>query len=127
MKEYKCDTCEKIFTKKCNLEAHKNKKKKCTKISHVIKKLKKENKVLEDENILLKNILMDINLLIKKSEEIKSLLLSQKPTIINNETVNNNNSEIVNNIFIVDFGKEDIDKIDKKLFLESFLESLKDF
>ena len=34
MSEYKCDTCNKLFNRKFNLDRHKNKKFPCSKMNH---------------------------------------------------------------------------------------------
>ena len=121
--KYICTYCEKSFTRLDSLKKHLNSRCKSKENHEELEKLKEEMKFiiegfknLENENIKLKN-------------EIETI---QKGSIKNNNTqiINNNNNDnrqinkgIIQNNFIVQFGEEDIDKIDLNEAMKTFLTS----
>jgi hypothetical protein len=106
-KEYKCNYCNKVFSKNSNIYRH-------IKVSCKVKKLDDINKEtiyqqLLNEHLNLKNEFV----------EIKNKLL--KGSTINNNSNNSNNNinnGTINNIQIIAHGKEDLSKIKEDVVLQ---------
>ena len=140
-----CEHCAKYFTRKASLIRHYNT---CTVHKNIIEQLKVENEKLkneqrikEEENEKLKNeqrIKDEENEKLKNEQRIKdeeneklkieneklNNTIINKPAIINNGTINNNNNNNIN-INIVNYGEEDLSKLDLKKILKydnSFIE-----
>ncbi len=122
-----CTYCEKSFTRIDSLKKHLNGRCKSKENHDELEKLKEDMKFLmenykniEIENVNLKNKIIEIETIQKDGINNKQ--------IINNNTQNNNdnrqiNKGIIQNNFIVQFGEEDIDKIDLKEAMKTFLTS----
>lgn len=123
--KYICSYCEKSFTRIDSLKKHLNGRCKSKDNHDELEKLKEDMKFLmenykniENENINLKNKIIEIE-------------TNQKGDNKNNtQIINNNNNDnrqinkgIIQNNFIVQFGEEDIDKIDLKEAMKTFLNS----
>jgi hypothetical protein len=136
MPTYNCDLCNKLFIKKDNYIKHKNRKIKCIEniytnnciycnktfknkgnVSRHMANNCKILKKIQDEKEEIFNKLVELE---KENNKLKNQLI-HKP--INNTTINNNNkltnNGIINNITIVAYGKEDMDKINKNDILKA--------
>ena len=122
--ETECTFCLKIFSSVCNLNKHMNN-------SCKIKKQKENNKeeifkkLLEENNKQFNKQLNEQKEFMKKmSEENKHLraevdkLKSNKNTVKNNHSNNTTNSHNTTNIVMMDFGKENLQIIDKSEFIK---------
>jgi hypothetical protein len=118
-----CSYCEKSFTRIDSLKKHLNGRCKSKENHDELEKLKEDMRFLmenykniENENVNLKNKIIKIE-------------TNQKAGNNNTQIINNNNDNrqinkgIIQNNFIVQFGEEDIDKIDLKEAMKTFLTS----
>jgi len=111
--EYKCTLCSKSFLNSYNLKKHINNN--C--------KIKKKNEN-EKEEIFKQLISKYEKSLCDAVEEIKNLraevnkLKSKKPSVKNNHSNNTTNSHNTTNIVMMDFGKENLQIIDKSEFIK---------
>ena len=127
-----CSYCEKSFTRIDSLKKHLNGRCKSKENHDELEKLKEEMKFITDGFINLQNNYQTMeNENMKLKNEIEKIQKGgdaiNNTKIINN---NNNNSDnrqinkgIIQNNFIVQFGEEDIDKIDLKGAMKTFLTS----
>ena len=139
IKDFKCDYCDKIFTRQDNLKRH-------------LDKICLKKKIKEEKDIILYQLLEEMNKKVK-NVELKNQQLENELSIIknnnvnhsknsnnilnnnsnnnsnnnisNNNILNNNNTQIHNNINIVAFGKEDLnqlvsDSVCKKILFKGF-------
>ena len=122
-----CTYCEKSFTRLDSLKKHLNSRCKSKENHDELEKLKEDMKFLmenykniENENVNLKNKIIEI-------ETIQKADNKNNTKNINNTQINNDNRQInkgiIQNNFIVQFGEEDIDKIDLKEAMKTFLTS----
>jgi hypothetical protein len=123
-----CSYCEKSFTRIDSLKKHLNGRCKSKENHDELEKLKEEMKFImegfknlqnnyqnmENENIKLKN---EIEIIQKEGNK------NNNTQIINNNDNRQINKGIIQNNFIVQFGEEDIDKIDLKEAMKIFLNS----
>ena len=131
-----CPYCDKIFTRSDNLHRHLNDRCKSKGNYDELEKLKEDMKLiiqnyqkiennyqnLENENANLKNKIVEIEIIQKGTN------LNNEPKIINNvnNTINNNQINkgvIVNNIQLVQFGNEDMAKLNLVDAMKSYLKS----
>ena len=124
MKEYKCNTCGKIFDRLSNYNNHNNRKFKCRSLNVT------DNNI--DNNIDLTTMLHKFNEMANKiinvereNETLKEelALLKKSTNIIKNTTLNNSNNtqniETVNiQILLNAFGKEDLSHLNNKQIKE---------
>ena len=130
----KCDNCDKTFTTQPSMRRHmmkscKNKDictdekqqiyEKLLELQHEIDTLKIKSEKIEMENIKLKNEIKQGNTL--SQDRLLGSIYERNTNIVNNASIvaaNNNgviatNNGTINNIILVECGKEDISKIDK--------------
>jgi len=140
-----CMYCEKIFTRMDNLQRHLNGRCKSKGNYDELEKLKEEMKViiqnyqkmennyqnLENENLNLKNKIEKIDeveiVQVAESKNNESNIINN--TVTNNiNNINNNNSQtnkgvIINNVQLVQFGSEDVSKLNLVDAMKSYLKS----
>ena len=117
-----CSYCEKIFTRTDSLKKHLNGRCKSKENSDELQKLKEDIKVLFNNYQILLNEQKVSNKNIDSNDNIKT---------INNNQINNNNNQINKgvilnntvNIQVVQFGNEDIDKLNLVDAMKSYLKS----
>lgn len=137
MKEYKCEDCNKIFSQKCHFINHKNRKNKCNAIKedNICKYCNKEFTKKSSLTRHIKNVCYKEKEIYKKLEELEKeknklekqlnkkkkldkKILDKQKSITNNITNNIINNNITNNnnitINLYPYGKEDMDRIDKR-------------
>ena len=127
IKNYKCEKCNKEFLLKSNYTNHINKNKPCN-VNDLInenKSLLIKIKELENKNLLLENVnkynlqLENENIKLKsENDKINELYNNLLNKYINNNTINNtniitNNNTNTINIKLVNFGCENINKLNK--------------
>jgi hypothetical protein len=119
---HECTKCGKEFTHKSTFDKHINNKKPCIS-EYVLKKLKKndeliieKNELIEDKDILLqqqKQIIHDLELLIKEKDKQLDKFIAKTGKIINNNV--SSTSTITNNtINLTDLGSENVKKLSLK-------------
>ena len=120
-----CSFCNKKYSSKYTLSRHFNdscKIKKDTEIEkeNIFKLLLEKDKQKEFEINELKK---QNKLLMDKIDKLINLKKHSKPikTINNNQSITNNLSNTINNIIMVNFGKEDLSIIDEKLFIDKII------
>ena len=123
-----CIYCDKTFARSDSLQRHLNGRCKSKENHDELEKLKEEMKFiiegfknLQTENINLKNEIQTIQKENNKKKD-KHIINNNTQIINNNDNKQINNGIIQNNI-IVQFGEEDIDKIDIKEAMKTFLSS----
>jgi hypothetical protein len=136
-KKFVCKYCDKIFTRNNNLQRHIIHR---CKIKKKLDEAKELEKLKEELNLVVKtckNMEANFENLKKEHEELKNNIgvkTSKKTTKITNNTINDNkqtNNGIINhnsnnntvNIKVVQFGNEDIDKINLKDAIKLYLKS----
>ena len=123
-KGYICNFCDVSFTRSTTLKRHliercKVRKEELQEKEAIFQELIKQNELLKNQNEKLNNQLLEqnkliIELLVKKNIKDKS------KNIQNNNNIKNQNNGIINNI-IIQHGKEDLTKIENKVFFDAFL------
>jgi regulator of replication initiation timing len=123
--ECTCKYCDKIFTRADNLQRHLENRCKLKVYYDELEKLKenmktivKNNQILETENEKLKNKTGNIEIVQKINGD------NNDPQMVNNNSINN--GVILNknvNVRIVQFGSEDIDKLDLIDAMKTYLKS----
>ena len=109
MVKYTCGNCGRIFTRKDSYEAHCNRKYPCEKVEvdnpqEMLIKLAEEMANLKKENDEMKQKIA------KLEESVKTV------NNVNHGTINNTTNNTIN---LIAYGKEDIDKIDKKCIIKA--------
>jgi hypothetical protein len=119
-KNYSCSFCKDQFTRSDHLKRHldrcKIRKEECKEKDEIFKKL------LEQNNILMSTIDIQkdqINQLIKANDNLVQQIKLTKSQTQNNKNIKNQNNGTINNINIIQFGKEDLSAIDNKPFFEA--------
>jgi hypothetical protein len=119
-KKYSCSFCKDQFTRSDHLKRHldrcKIRKEECKEKDEIFKKL------LEQNNILMSTIDIQkdqINQLIKANDNLVQQIKLTKSQTQNNKNIKNQNNGTINNINIIQFGKEDLSAIDNKPFFEA--------
>jgi len=119
-KKYSCSFCKDQFTRSDHLKRHldrcKIRKEECKEKDEIFKKL------LEQNNILISTIDIQkdqINQLIKANDNLVQQIKLTKSQTQNNKNIKNQNNGTINNINIIQFGKEDLSAIDNKPFFEA--------
>lgn len=119
-KKYSCSFCKDQFTRSDHLKRHldrcKIRKEECKEKDEIFKKL------LEQNNILMSTIDIQkdqINQLIKANDNLVQQIKLSKSQTQNNKNIKNQNNGTINNIKIIQFGKEDLSAIDNKPFFEA--------
>jgi hypothetical protein len=120
-KGYICNFCKTSFTRSTTLKRHllercKIRKEEIREKEAIFQELLQQNILLKDQNEKLNNQLLEQNKFIIG-------LLEHKNNIQNNKNIKNQNNGIINNTIIIQHGKEDLSKIDDKVFLDAFLKS----
>ena len=123
-KGYICNFCDVSFTRSTTLKRHliercKARKEEIQEKEAIFQELLKQNELLKNQNEKLSNQLLEqnkliIELLVKKNIKDKS------KNIQNNKNIKNQNNGTINNI-IIQHGKEDLTKIENKVFFDAFL------
>jgi hypothetical protein len=123
-KGYICNFCDVSFTRSTTLKRHliercKARKEEIQEKEAIFQELLKQNELLKNQNEKLNNQLLEqnkliIELLVKKNIKEKS------KNIQNNKNIKNQNNGTINNI-IIQHGKEDLTKIENKVFFDAFL------
>jgi hypothetical protein len=132
-KPYKCKFCPNKFTSKTAMYTHirdvckikKEEEKKQKDFNERLKKIEEENKTLKKQaDMNEKKTQKEIK---KLKAQIKTQSAISKTKNINNGSVvnNNNNNNIINNIAFIGYGKEDMEKIDKKEILKAIQNGFK--
>ena len=131
-KNLTCMYCDKIFTRNDNLQRHQNTYCK-SKVNHDdLEDLKVKMNIIinnyekiEKENINLKNKIDEIELIKNEEKPVnkinKKTINNTNNTNSNNNNNNNINNGVVNNINIVQFGEEDISKLNLPEAVKQFL------
>ena len=130
-KDYICNFCKTSFTRSTTLKRHllercKIRKEEIREKEEIFQELLQQNMILKDQNVKLNNQLLEqnkliIELLVKDNKDNKDNKDSNNKNI-KNQNIKNQNNGIINNI-IIQYGKEDLSKIDDKVFLDAFLKS----
>ena len=122
-KDYICNFCKTTFTRSTTLKRHllercKIRKEEIREKEAIFQELLQQNILLKDQNEKLNNQLLEQNkFIIGLLEQNNS-----KNSIQNNKNIKNQNNGVINNI-IIQHGKEDLSKIDDKVFLDAFLKN----
>jgi len=121
-KGYICNFCKTSFTRSTTLKRHllercKIRKEEVREKEAIFQELLQQNILLKDQNEKLNNQLLEQNKFIIGLLEQNN---QSKNNIQNNKNIKNQNNGIINNI-IIQHGKEDLSKIDNKVFLDAFL------
>jgi len=122
-KGYICNFCKTSFTRSTTLKRHllercKIRKEEIREKEAIFQELLQQNILLKDQNEKLNNQLLEQNKFI-----IGLLEQNNKNSIQNNKNIKNQNNGIINNTIIIQHGKEDLSKIDDKVFLDAFLKN----
>ena len=122
-KGYICNFCKTSFTRSTTLKRHllercKIRKEEIREKEAIFQELLQQNILLKDQNEKLNNQLLEQNKFIIGLLEQNN----NKNSIQNNKNIKNQNNGIINNI-IIQHGKEDLSKIDDKVFLDAFLKN----
>ena len=122
-KGYICNFCKISFTRSTTLKRHllercKIRKEEIREKEAIFQELLQQNILLKDQNEKLNNQLLEQNKFIIGLLEQNN----NKNSVQNNKNIKNQNNGIINNI-IIQHGKEDLSKIDDKVFLDAFLKS----
>jgi hypothetical protein len=122
-KGYICNFCKTSFTRSTTLKRHllercKIRKEEIREKEAIFKELLQQNILLKDQNEKLNNQLLEQNKFIIGLLEQNN----KNNSIQNNKNIKNQNNGIINNI-IIQHGKEDLSKIDDKVFLDAFLKN----
>jgi len=126
-----CMYCDKTFSRNTNLQRHLNGRCKSKVNYDELEKLKEDMRIIiqnfqkiENENLNLKNKIGEIEIIQKGESK------NNEPNIVSNinNTVTNNNNQInkgviINNVQLVQFGNEDISKLNLVDAMKSFLKS----
>lgn len=130
-KKYCCSFCKNQFTRSDHLKRHldrcKVRKSECLEKDNIFKVLLEQNNILISTIDIQKDQLDiqkdQINKLIKVNEnlveQIKLTKKSKKHVETNINNINNQNYGIINNIKIIQFGKEDLSILDNKSFFDA--------
>jgi hypothetical protein len=115
-KNYKCNFCTKTFSRIDNLKRH------------LIERCKVRKEETQEKEAIFSNLLQRVELLENENLQLnnKIVLLENKKETKNiqyNKNIKNLNKGIINNTFIIQHGKEDLSKIDDKVFLDAFLKN----
>jgi hypothetical protein len=124
-KWYICNFCKKSFTRSTTLKRHllercKIRKEEIREKEAIFQELLQQNILLKDQNEKLNNQLLEQNKYIIGLLEQNN---HNKNSIQNNKNIKNQNNGIINNTIIIQHGKEDLSKIDDKVFLDAFLKN----
>jgi len=120
-KGYNCNFCNYTSIRIDNFKRHlttcKVRKEETQDKEAIYQELVRRMELLENQNnkLFMKN--KELN------NEINILKSNTKKNIQNNKNIKNLNNGIINNTIIVQHGKEDLNKIDDKVFLDAFLKS----
>jgi len=122
-KGYICNFCKISFTRSTTLKRHllercKIRKEEIREKEEIFQELLQQNILLKDQNEKLNNQLLEQNKVIIGLLEQNN----KNNSIQNNKNIRNQNNGIINNI-IIQHGKEDLSKIDDKVFLDAFLKN----
>lgn len=122
-KGYICNFCKTSFTRSTTLKRHllercKIRKEEIRDKEEIFQELLQQNILLKDQNEKLNYQLLEQNKFIIGLLEQNN----NKNSIQNNKNIKNQNNGIINNI-IIQHGKEDLSKIDDKVFLDAFLKN----
>ena len=133
-----CKYCYTSFSRNSNLNKHlknscKIKKQQDEEKENIFKKLLEQENTIKDKDEQIKTLIGKINLLEEKVEQISKITKNNKVNkaisnkkivnnITNTNTTNNNNGIIFN---LVNYGKEDLDKIDIKYFINNVVKNNK--
>jgi len=122
-KGYICNFCKTSFTRSTTLKRHllercKIRKEEIREKEAIFQELLQQNILLKDQNKKLNNQLLEQNKFIIGLLEQNN----KNNSIQNNKNIKNQNNGIINNI-IIQHGKEDLSKIDDKVFLDAFLKN----
>ena len=133
-----CKYCYTSFSRNSNLNKHlknscKVKKQQDEEKENIFKKLLEQENTIKDKDEQIKTLIGKINLLEEKVEQISKITKNNKVNkaisnkkivnnITNTNTTNNNNGIIFN---LVNYGKEDLDKIDIKYFINNVVKNNK--
>ncbi len=123
-KGYICNFCNISFTRSTTLKRHliercKVRKEELQEKEAIFQELLKQNELLKNQNEKLNNQLIEQNKLIIELLEKKNNKDKFK-NIQNNKNIKNQNNGTINNI-IIQHGKEDLTKIENKVFFDAFL------
>ena len=120
-KGYNCNFCNYSSIRIDNFKRHlsicKVRKEETQDKEAIYQELVRRMEILENQNnkLFIKN--KELN------NKISLLKSSSKKNIQNNKNIKNLNNGIINNTIIIKHGKEDLNKIDDKVFLDAFLKS----
>jgi len=118
-KGYQCNFCSYFSIRIDNFKRHlvtcKVRKEETQEKEAIYQELVRRMEILENQN---NKLFIENNAL---NNEINLLKSSSKKNIQNNKNIKNLNNGIINNTIIIQHGKEDLNKIDDKVFLDAFL------
>ncbi len=112
---YKCNFCDKTFSRIDNFKRH------------LIERCKVRKEEIQEKEAIFKELLQRVELLEKENQQLNNkivLLENEKKNsknIQNNKNIKNLNNGIINNTIIIQHGKEDLSKIEDKVFYDAFL------
>jgi len=116
-----CAFCSKQYSTRSNLNKHlknncKIKKEKDEEKENTFKLLLEKHNDIKEQHIMINKILEQNQTLIKQIRNLKKININSKSIKIT-KNINSNNS-INNNIMLVNFGKEDLNVIDKQIYFD---------
>ena len=128
-----CPYCSKCYSTKSNLSKHlktncKIKKQQEEEKENIFKLLLSKDDVIKEQKEIINKILEQNQTLIKEITDLKKIKIKTNKSIgnvnltnlsnTNNTTINANTNTTNNNIVIVNFGKENLNLIDKQIYLD---------
>jgi len=120
-KGYQCNFCNYFTIRIDNFKRHlvtcKVRKEETQEKEAIYQELVRRMELLENQN---NKLFIENNAL---NNEISLLKLNSKSNIQNNKNIKNQNNGIINNTIIIQHGKEDLNKIDDKVFFDAFLKN----